>query len=395
MRALVLYLLGLVFLVSPIVFAQDKEELKDQLPPAVVLPDKIEELKLYTDDMVSPRRLERDFERLKQYIHKRQFNHATYLYNQVMALKIDLRLRERFHLLYEFLPFPNFETYRTEPSLEKIIGDPMYHGAYVKMRGMVLKATPSAFQFNVLEKENTKRVVYVYFLDEPALILKDKRRYELLARYRGFDGEKKMFRFEGMAIKAFLSKLQDKEELKDKLPPAVILPDRIEDIKLYTDDIPYPSKVSPRRLERDFERLKQYIHKRQFNRATYLYNQIMALKIDLRLRERFYLLYQFLPRPNFETYRTEPNLEKIIGDPMYHGAYVKMRGMVLKATPSAFQFNVLERETTKRVVYVYFLDKPALILKDKRRYELLARYRGFDEEKKMFRFEGMAIKAFK
>ena len=144
---------------------------------------------------------------------------------------------------------------------------------------------------------------------------------------------------------------------------------------------------STKEIADSFELMKKYIHTQRINEAIVLYNRLVDSNINLLLKEKFNLLYQHIPTPNFVTFENTYSLEDKIGNRHYRNTYLKLVGIVskLKRFPNGettFNFTLTDRRDLIRTVEVFFKKAENIYIDNNQHYQLLARYKGFNKEKK-------------
>ena len=175
--------------------------------------------------------------------------------------------------------------------------------------------------------------------------------------------------------------------------------DPLANIYLFETNID-SAKLSTKEIADSFEMMKKYIRSKRINEAIVLYNNIIQSDINLLLKEKFNLLYEFVPKPNFATFENTYLIEDQIGNNQFKNTYVKLVGIVskfknLNNDQVTFNFTLTEKRDLLHTMEVFLENPQNIYIKNNQQYELLAKYKGFDDRKKKAILNGLIIRESK
>ena len=168
-----------------------------------------------------------------------------------------------------------------------------------------------------------------------------------------------------------------------------VLPDRVV---LFGDSSPSPQNVSATKLQKIFDKTKAAIIQRKINLAIRLQNQVKDYKLNPILKEKFEILWKFIPAPSFADEVNDIPLKKRIDDKYSIGTYIKIIG-IIKNIESRY-FLVLLEKNHKQEVRMVQIDLPPgdFYLEKGSRYEILAQLLGRQKDNKYLLFKMILIR---
>ena len=175
--------------------------------------------------------------------------------------------------------------------------------------------------------------------------------------------------------------------------------DPLSHIYLFETNV-VPTKFSTKEIADSFELMKKYIRRGRINEAIVIYNGVRDSNINLLLKEKFALLYSFIPKPNFATFKNTYSIEEQIGDVQFRNTYVKLLGVISKLKQLSnnqvvFNFTLIDKKDLLHTVEVFLENTQNIYIENNQQYELLAQCKGFDKRKKKVILNGLILRKSK
>ena len=168
-----------------------------------------------------------------------------------------------------------------------------------------------------------------------------------------------------------------------------------EHIILFEDNSPSPQNISATKLQKVFDETKAAIIQRKINLAIRLQNQVKDYKLNPILKEKFEILWKFIPIPSFSDKVNDIPLKKRIDDKYSIGTYIKITGMI-KNIKSRYFFALLEKNNKQEIRMVQINLPPSdFYLKKGSRYEMLVQLLGRQKDNKYLLFKMVLIRELK